>query len=248
MNDNKITLTIDIDWVADDVIEYVAEILLKYNIKATWFVTHKSPAIKTLFKRKDLFKTGIHPNFLPNSTQGRTMREIMDYLLDICPGAQIMRTHGLYQSSLMFAFIIENYPQIKIDASLFIPAAKNLHVHKFYAQPSYPERFIYRIPFLWEDDFTMISAHPNFKFKVNNFPGYGVKVFNFHPIHIALNSSSWIKYTNLKRRYSTEKIKLKDLLKLRENNKKGTEDFLREMLNNKNIQFIHLKEWVSRCR
>jgi len=46
-----IALTLDIDWAPDWMIEKVAEMLLKYGVKATWFATHRN---KFSFKRVEL--------------------------------------------------------------------------------------------------------------------------------------------------------------------------------------------------
>lgn len=50
MTDLKDTalLTLDIDWAPDFIIDEVVSILVKNNVKATWFITHNSPAIDRL--------------------------------------------------------------------------------------------------------------------------------------------------------------------------------------------------------
>lgn len=47
---NQIVLSFDIDWAPECAIEFVADILIEKQIKATWFVTHDSPAIQRLLK------------------------------------------------------------------------------------------------------------------------------------------------------------------------------------------------------
>lgn len=69
-------LTIDIDWVPDWIIEEVASILIDHNVKATWFVTHASPAVDKLQQMPELFELGMHPNCLPGSTHGDTEDEV----------------------------------------------------------------------------------------------------------------------------------------------------------------------------
>lgn len=245
MEDSKIpktALTVDIDWASDAVIEYTAAILVEHQIKTTWFITHDSPAVRKLFECKSLFEIGIHPNFLPDSTQGKTVEEVIDYLLNIHPEAQIMRTHSLYQSSLMFASILEKYPQIRLDVSLFLPHEKNVLVHKLHINPDFKERYIYRIPYIWEDDIEMLLPDSDFKFDINNFLGDGLKIFDFHPIHIALNTRNLTNYEKFKKSCSISNASLMDVQKFRESDLRGTENFLMDILNSKNIQFVHLKE------
>ena len=62
--------TRSIDWAPDFIIEKVDEILKERNIKATWFVTHKSAYLKNLSKNRN-YELGIHPNFLPNDSTTR---------------------------------------------------------------------------------------------------------------------------------------------------------------------------------
>jgi hypothetical protein len=68
----RVLLTLDIDWAPDAAIDFVAEILVSRGVKATWFVTHDSPGVRRLRARPDLFELGIHPNFLPGSSHGRS--------------------------------------------------------------------------------------------------------------------------------------------------------------------------------
>lgn len=237
-------ITIDTDWASQELIAYTAGIFSEHNAKSTWFITNRNPAVLELLRQKELFDVGIHPNFFPGSTQGNTVKEVMDYLLDIAPEAQAMRTHALYQSSHMFRLIIEKYSQIKADVSLFIPYGENLTGHRLYLSPQGLQRSIYRMPYIWEDDFEIFAPHPNFEFEISNFSKDGLKIFNFHPIHIALNSNSWDNYMNLKKSYDVSTVDLEDVFKFRNSNGLGAEDFLRGMLSNKTIDFVHIREKV----
>lgn len=95
-------ITLDCNWAPDFVIEDITNRLSDKKIKATWFITNKSPILKKLKKNK-LFELGIHPNFLPNSTQGKNFDQIMKNLKNIIPTAKTIRTHGLLQSTWMLS-------------------------------------------------------------------------------------------------------------------------------------------------
>ena len=61
--ENKIFITMDLDWCPDFVLEYVLEILEKYNLKCTFFITHETKLLKYLRENTNKYELGIHPNF-----------------------------------------------------------------------------------------------------------------------------------------------------------------------------------------
>jgi len=242
----KVAVTIDTDWASDEVIEYTFEILLKHRVKTTWFITHDSKIIRRLFSHSDIFEIGIHPNFLPNSTQGSTFSDIMSHLLSIYPKAKIMRTHSLYQSTPMFEAVLKNYPAIKADLSLFLPYEKNINPFKFYVCGG-KSSYIIRIPYVWEDDMEMVLPKPAFKFDIKRFSGKGIKIFDFHPLHIALNSATLGPYEKLKNNSSELlTVKLNDVFKFRQTKNAGVEDFLKDLLSNQDVRFVHIMEEIER--
>ena len=93
----SLAITLDIDWAPDHVIDRIAAQLIDARVRATWFVTHQSPAIDRLRARPDLFELGIHPNFLNQSTHGETPAEVLAHCMALVPDARSMRTHSLVQ-------------------------------------------------------------------------------------------------------------------------------------------------------
>jgi hypothetical protein len=71
---NDVVLTIDTDWAPDCTIDFMAEQLIARQVRATWFVTHMSPAIARLKQYPKLFELGIHPNFSPARRMGIRQR------------------------------------------------------------------------------------------------------------------------------------------------------------------------------
>ena len=45
---DKIFITFDIDWCSDEVLSYTLDFVEKYNIKATFFVTHETKLLEHL--------------------------------------------------------------------------------------------------------------------------------------------------------------------------------------------------------
>ena len=116
---NDIVITFDVDWAPDFVISSVAEMLLKSGTKATWFVTHDSEAIRKLAGHSDLFEFGVHPNFMPGTTQGNNYHEVMSYLMNIAPNAKAVRTHGMFYSAAISRMFAVDFG-LEIDSSTFL--------------------------------------------------------------------------------------------------------------------------------
>lgn len=188
-----IALTLDIDWAPDFVIDWVAKKLIKSSVKATWFVTHACPAVDRLRKRPDLFELGIHPNFLPGSTHGSTTEEVLDYCMRLVPEARSMRTHGLVQSTQLLELVMTRTPIIS-DVSLFLPNAAGIRPVEYH----WAGRKLIRLPYFWEDDFEMGRPNPCFEIGTILSKGAGLKIINFHPMHVYLNSNSMELYESVK--------------------------------------------------
>jgi hypothetical protein len=187
-------LTIDVDWAPDWAIASVRESLQAAGVRATWFVTHDSPEVKRLQEDPDRFEVGWHPNFLQGSTQGRSPEEVLAFCTALAPGARAMRTHGLFQSTPLLARVRASTP-IRIDSSQVLLGHPGLLAHPF-PTPNGP---IWRLPIWWEDDLESLQPTPDFALgaRLAASPP-GVRVLNFHPIHIALDSFSGATYGALK--------------------------------------------------
>ncbi len=186
-------LTLDIDWAPDFVIDRVAKTLIENQVKATWFVTHKSDALERLQERTDLFELGIHPNMLLGSTHGKTEDEVLTHVKSIVPNAVSMRTHGLYQTTNWLSKAAGEYG-ILIDVSLFLPRADHLLPHRI----KWNGASMWRILYFWEDDFEMFEDIPIWSVSDERLKGNGLKIFDFHPIRVALNTERFERYEHLK--------------------------------------------------
>lgn len=216
---NSFVLTIDTDWAPDCAIEAVADALLKKGIKATWFITHDSPYIRKLFKHDELFEFGLHPNFLPESTQGKDEDEVMDFLRGILPDSRILRTHALYQSSRLLASLVKNF-DIEIDVSLFLPRASGITPHMLYFNGC--KKGLLRIPYFWEDDVEMCDPGKSWDFSDRKYHLPGLKIFDFHPMYIYLNSDNMKNYEELKKKGFLSSLEEKNIEPFVNSKKGGT--------------------------
>ena len=137
-----LVLTTDIEWASEDHIRslfHMADIL---GVPLFPFVTHESEYLK---KRGGA--QGIHPNFLPGSTQGKTETEVMDYCFKLVPRAKAFRAHCFYDHTrLQWAMADRG---INIDSNVLR-----------YMEPHNPRPYrciggYMRWPVFWSDDVAM---------------------------------------------------------------------------------------------
>jgi hypothetical protein len=194
MTAERAAITLDIDWAPDHVIDGIADRLIAARVRATWFVTHASPAIERLRRHPALFELGIHPNFLSGSTHGATPSDVLEHCMQLVPTARSMRTHSLVQSTVLLEAVARLTP-IANDVSLYLPGQPGLEP---FVQPL-RSRPMTRLPFWWEDDFEMYAATADWALARRSAnAGAGLCIVNFHPIHVALNSPSLARYDALK--------------------------------------------------
>lgn len=219
-------LTFDVDWAPDCAMELLLGKLNTHNIKATFFITHPSDILKDVSAGGH--NIGIHPNFLANSTQGKNTSEVIEYLLKLAPEASCIRTHALVQSTPLLFEIFENYPQLKYDFSIFMYKFK--HVNWF--EWKFKTLSYMRINYNWEDDGAFYDPSMNWA----QFTPFADKIiFDFHPIHVLLNSKDLTPYESLKSKFQNTplaNLKEKDILKFK-NPLNGSENYLDAILESK---------------
>jgi hypothetical protein len=187
-------LTFDIDWAPDASVDEIRKIINPLGIKATFFVTHSADILSDLVN--DGHELGIHPNFLTGSSHGSTPEKVIEFLLNIVPNARAMRTHALVQSSPLLQLIFSKFPQLEYDFSVFM---YNFPFIKRFLWQSEGTKFT-RINYNWEDDAAFFQN--DFCWHKPHFPGE-LNIYDFHPIHIHLNSKDNSAYNLLKESLDT---------------------------------------------
>lgn len=212
---NKIVISFDVDWAPEEVIHYTLSVLQEYNAPATFFATHASALLQSV--DPSLFEIGIHPNFnaLLNNSSTKNYQEVINDLHALYPSAKGARSHSLTQSADILSGYIRS--GIIYDANIFLPY-----------QSITPYRHcnnLYRIPFNWEDDVHYLYGK---RFDQLGLPldTPGLKIFNFHPVHVFLNTDSESTYSNAKMHYQ-DAFRLWDK---RNTAVPGAEDALRRVL------------------
>lgn len=213
--------TIDIDWAPEKVIKDTLDLFVEYNVPCTIFATHKSKILDNC--DRNLFEIGLHPNF--NSIlqgNGGNVDDVMCKLKEMYPEAKGARSHSLTQSG----YILEMYRKygITYEVNHFFPYHQGI-------KPFILWNGICRIPFNWEDDYHFALDY-SFKESKINLEDTELNIFNFHPIHIYLNSENNDRFTKIK--HDLNNIDLLDTVK-NKGNVLGTRDI-----------FVNLLEYVSK--
>ena len=229
-------MTLDMDWAPDWMLEDAAALLDDYGVRCTWFATHESPLVRQI-EKNPLFEIGLHPNFLPGSTQGETPRQVMEHLRSLFPDAFASRCHSLHQSERLLQMLCEEYG-IRVDCSLYLPGCCGQGVHSLRYSEGGPE--LLRIPHIFQDNMHL-AAKRDFSLAHLNPDHPGIKVVNFHPIHIALNTTSLEHYTAIGQKKHSFEITKRDAEDWSNAGKEGIRDLFVAAL--KRISSQH-RQWT----
>lgn len=177
---NRFFLTFDIDWAHDAIIQDCYDLISKYQVNSTWFCTHKC-AFNTLNDQR--LELGIHPNFngLFDHSSKLNANDIIENCLSFVPEAKVVRSHSLVQSERL----VDRFAAFGLT-----------HVSNFYlpfeAHPFELWSDITIVPHIFQDNVS-IKLSQSFDNLIQT-PGF--KVFNFHPIHVFLNTECLPRYEN----------------------------------------------------
>ncbi len=210
--------TCDIDWAPEDVIADTIEIFNRFNVKCTFFCTHKSQLLDSIKENKN-FELAIHPNYNKILMNGEgNQSQVLKEILDIYPMAKGVRSHSLTHNSYLHI----EYKKLGLiyESNIFLPYWDNIKIYNTWND-------LIIIPFNFEDDIHFLSKK-NFNEVNLNLFGNKLNVFDFHPIHIFLNTDCTKTYENAKENYHNAG----ELIKLRNSNVFGTRDFLIKLLKN----------------
>ena len=210
-----LAFSIDIDWAHEEVITDTLSLFEKYDVKCTIFSTHGSYAV--IKSNRKLFEVAIHPNFNPFLTgTDKLVDDVLDELIEIHPDAKGVRTHSLMQSTGLNQKFADK--GLIYDANTLLPYQTGL-------KPIRSWNGMIRIPYNWEDD-----VHWSYGYSFDdcrmNLHDNGLVIFDFHPIHIFLNTDNKYRYNEAKNYYNEPE----KLINYRNTEIKGTRDLLISLL------------------
>lgn len=213
-----IAFTCDIDWAHDEIIADTLSIFEKYGTKCTLFSTHHTQVL-TESNRK-LFEIAVHPNLnsiLYHKTE-KSVSDILDEMIDSHPHSKGIRTHTMIQSTDLFEKFSEK--GFIYDSNMFLPYQKGLKPFKLW-------NGLVEIPFNWEDEvhWTYGYSFDDCRLELTD---ECFVVFDFHPIHIFLNTENKYRYTEAKK-FRDNPAKLREYVN-KDLEVKGTRDLLKSLL------------------
>ena len=218
--EDKIFLTLDIDWAHDEIFADSIELLRELGAKATWFVTHETSVLDYIKDDPD-FELGIHPNFNPlldgSSECSKNAEDVIDDVLKIVPGAKSVRSHSLTQNFRLLDLFSER--GLSHDSNDYIPEQSGMDLLPY---PHWTG--LLRVPFFWEDNIQCMYQHNSSigDLLMRN----GLKVFNFHPIHVFLNTENLHRYENTRSQHYKPEL----LIKMRSSSSNGSREQLRQLI------------------
>lgn len=220
---NKFIISFDIDWASDEVLNHLVELVESYNVKCVFFITHNTPVLKRIISNPN-FELGLHPNFNPllENRSSSSVEQIINELKTFVPEVNVLRSHSLTTSGRWLG--LYQKCGIKYLSNYMMRGVNNI-------QPFYHINGLVEVPIYYADDGEIFlnddKSIPRLK---SNFDSTqelkGIRVLNFHPIHITLNSSSYKQYESAK----LNQHSYREMLKLKDTNARGSETILKEIL------------------
>jgi hypothetical protein len=200
----KKVLSIDIDWAHDDVLSETIDILEESGVKACFFVTHKT-ALLGRIRSNSMFELGLHPNFdlLLTGEATTSAMGTIEALIDIVPEAKVLRSHGMTTSGRW----LELYRKAGITHLSNYLMFGDRNIHPFPQLNGLIEAPVYfaddGLLFQRESGMCTFDVDRDIKTQTT-----GLEVYNFHPIHIFLNSETAHRYSSTKK-YFRDPVKLR---------------------------------------
>jgi hypothetical protein len=188
--------TSDVDWASEPAIQIQQDIYDRYEIKATYFITHHSALLQKWHKQNKI-QLGIHPNFLPGSSHGSSFNEVIDTVMKLAPGARCFRAHRCFDVSPVTDALVEK--GILYDSNLITDLQQNI-------APLKHESGLIRFPCFYEDGIHF-KWHRNWDFAeyAEIFSRSGLKIISAHPMITALNVTSKEYWAELKIKFPPDK-------------------------------------------
>ncbi len=178
----------DTDWCPEEVLQYALALFEEHELHCTVFATGLYTALKD--GKAPLLEIGVHPNF--NDTASVQHEAKLQELLNLYPHAQGVSSHAMMSSTPLLHLFKQ--AGLKYDRNL-------LRYKETEATPFYYYNGLLRVPIFWEDDIWFADKQRE-PFAANAFERSDLPlVFNFHPIHLYLNTYSPEHYAAFKPYY-----------------------------------------------
>lgn len=233
-----LVITSDTDFVSDEILSYAYSTLA--DTPCTFFVTGNSHYVATTMSQNKLWEVEPHPNFTGGSTHGDTIDRVFDTVDSFNVNGEGFRCHRYFYSN----DVAERFAHIGYKYS------SNVCTDLQCLPPFMARCGLIEFPIFFEDGgFLKYHGTPNFQTVLARMKNPdGIYIFNFHPIHIALNSCDFGTSRALKDSLSSAQyraLSMQDIFKVRNSKKYGISDLLNDLLRfatANNIRMLNLKQ------
>lgn len=191
-----LVFTLDVDWASEAALHISDGYFADAAVKATYFMTNPSDF---LFARRadGAIDAGIHPNFLPGSSHGDTIPEVMDYCCKLLSEAVCFRSHRYFDvTDITHGLFDRGY---RYDANVCTFLQKGV-------RPFRHESGLIRFPTYFEDG-TYLYHRQSLAFDRAAealFIQPGILVISVHPMHMVMNSPDLLYSRQVKDSVSRE--------------------------------------------
>lgn len=180
-------LSFDLDWAPPWATAALCDLLVGHGLRGTFFVTHACEALGQL-RASGAAELGWHPNFLPGSSHGATVEEVLDTMALLVPEAVGARAHTLMRGTpLLLAYRDRG---LRYDAADIHDGVAGLRAFESWTG-------LTRLPIWFEDDVQLERGLP-MELGALDLVSEGLKIANFHPVLVALNAADLEGYRRLK--------------------------------------------------
>lgn len=193
---HSLHLSFDQDWAPPWATLDIHQALQGQGLEGTLFVTHACPCLPALRQASGAGLTELawHPNYLPGSSHGASTEEVLDTMASLIPEARGVRAHFLVRSTALWGHYAGR--GLRYEASDLMDGMVGL-------RPLRAWNDLVRLPIFWEDDVHAAHGRP-FALDSLGLDQPGLKIFDFHPVHLALNTASLDNYQALKERLAQQ--------------------------------------------
>ncbi len=183
-------LTADQDWAPEWAIEIFLEHVRKWSVPLHIFRTNPSRRFDDEVSAGRI-EQGWHPNFLPGSSHGSTIEEVIRYFQTLFPGVRTSRCH---------CFAEDSFRMRALARAGIVADSQNPTPCQGYLLPMIHPSGILRLPVYFEDDNMFDAMDPAFTvdvFRKSLFTP-GLKILNFHPTFVGCNTPTQAHYESVK--------------------------------------------------
>ena len=206
---NDISITVDTDWVPDLILDDTINLLSKFGIDGTFFCTNATDCDFGTHEQ------AIHPNFL-----SMNFEKHISEILELFPTAKGFRSHSLFFTERLRPILAKK--DINYCSNVMLFEHPNL-------KPCMMAPSVLEFPLYFMDTFNLImkGGGSTFSSDVEKQSIAGMKVYDFHPVHVFMNTHSIEHYDSFKEFYQ-KPIILKEHVNVE---RYGIRDYLIDLLN-----------------